>query len=96
MDEKSTELGEIKYENRKFQKEEWRDSAATLSDLYSSTCLSWEVLPGVYKIQSAELYISGNEVHKPPTRQDDSTQGKLFGSACMYLFTLPLLEVTLW
>jgi len=30
--------------------------AATLSDLYSSTCLTWEALPGVKKISSQHSY----------------------------------------
>jgi len=45
-DEKSTEKGEIKDENRKVKREK-RASAATLSDLYHSTCLTWKALPGV-------------------------------------------------
>jgi len=54
MDEKSTEKGEIKEQiNRKVKGRkigkyrERLDCAATLSDLYPSTCLAWEALSGV-------------------------------------------------
>jgi len=41
-DQQSTELGEIKVKkNRKVK----RKMAATLSDIYPSTCLTWEALP---------------------------------------------------
>jgi len=54
MDEKSTEYGEIKEQsNRKLKGTKnskvmrHRSCTATLSDLYPSTCLTWEALPGV-------------------------------------------------
>jgi len=43
----STELGEIKEQNNKKVKREKRYCAATLSDLYPSTCLTWEAVPTV-------------------------------------------------
>jgi len=53
-DEKSTERGEVnqqknrKAKERKNRKVRGRDECvATLSDLYPSTCLAWEALPGV-------------------------------------------------
>jgi len=54
MNEKSTEKREIKeYNNRKVKESkigkqrEISDCAATLSDLYPSTCLAWVALTGV-------------------------------------------------
>jgi len=45
LSKKDTHLGETKEKNMKVKKE--RNGAATLSDLYASTCLTWEALPGV-------------------------------------------------
>jgi len=50
-DEKNAEIGKIKEQNKRKvkgeKKRKRRDCAATLSDLYPSTCLVWEALPGV-------------------------------------------------
>jgi len=43
-DEERTGLGEISEKNRN-QKEEWRDGATTVSDLYPSTCLTSTLHP---------------------------------------------------
>jgi len=48
MDEKSTDIGKIKDENnkgKKTRKVKRKKCAATLSDLYPSTCLTWEACP---------------------------------------------------
>jgi len=55
MDEKSMEIGQMNDQNNRKAKgrkignkrRERRDCAATLSDLYPSTCLAWEALTGV-------------------------------------------------
>jgi len=54
LDEKSTEIGEIKDQNNrkakgiKIGKQRKRlECAATLSDLYPSTCLTWVAIPGI-------------------------------------------------
>jgi len=39
------EIGEIIEEDKRRER---RDCAATLSDLYPSTCLAWEALTGIY------------------------------------------------
>jgi len=46
MDKKNLEIGEIKEQNNRKVKRK-RACAATLSDLYPSTCLAWVSLPGV-------------------------------------------------
>jgi len=58
MDEKSTGTGELINRRIGKQRKEKRNRscAATLSDLYPSTCLAWEALPGVYINSSQHSY----------------------------------------
>jgi len=57
--EKHRNSGNKEQNNRKVKGRKWgsketkRACVATLSDLYPSTCLTWEALPGVLKVQSA-------------------------------------------
>jgi len=64
--------------NRKAKRKR-RDCAATLSDLYPSTCLTWVALTGVLKTP-ASLAIQVIGVLNPPSptpRKGDSTLGAL-------------------
>jgi len=68
-DEKSTGIGETKEEKNRTSKGRIKDGAPTLSDLYPSTCPTWEALPGVKTLQSAQLSGSRRYAIPPTTKR---------------------------